>query len=77
MRYQVWLIVSGSGDRWSLGAVATLDDVRQVVDTLDARFAAWESAGFPELPANDVLTVYEGSDIEVTDTVAGTTEEWE
>jgi hypothetical protein len=60
--WQVY-IVSGTGDRFDVEAVADLKAARRAVYALDMRFEEWESNGFPELPENDPLAHYEGCNV--------------
>lgn len=69
---KVTIVRSGDGAQKVLGEVETLTEATKLLNKLDDDFHAWEVAGFPEKPDDDVLTYYEGSDVFAEDTVAGT-----
>lgn len=64
---RMYLVSSGVSIFSNLATVASFEEAIQVVRNLDARFQAWAEAGFPELPDNDPLHAYEGSDIYLED----------
>jgi len=66
--YVLTIVESGSGDEFTVGTFASLEDCDAVLSALDKRHEKWCAAGFPKLAEDDLLRHYEGCDVYATDT---------